>query len=684
VSELPLASQVPTNDLSGQLLGKLLGPGWDTLAPQTGVEEAASLIRQVLTGFNYLALTAVSFLFVWYIVRAMTQTAREGSFGGRRFGGMWLPLRLAGALTFAAPVYQGLSIFQAGLLLAIGYSVNLANFVWAEGLDFFEKHGGKLTLQAPASVVEDGRELGRGILTALTIQEYYGQRLERPLTGLLAQEVFYPPAGTAGGQLIVSLNPPPGSALAVGDLGRIRLPCDSLDSTICQARLSAVRSLMTALGPTARALANLDVSLDQVPGDELARAVLAYQEAISPYLSQEADSTQSELKGDLRKLTAEAQENGWLMAGAYYWTITGLSRKGIQTLHQPVVFSDGEAKGLTGEVLSDFEAVQSRYERYLDNAYSEARALGLRGVPAAFPSVEWFSDKISGALGRYGLDRLTSHLAQGDPVAALASLGHFLIGAAETVIGLKVLTMALAQGSQNSSTSFLGQIISTVSGSVSSFLTGLAGGTVAALGPYLTALSLLLLGYGFFLAYFLPALPLVFWLSGVLGWLMVVLESLIAAPLWLAVHALPEGDGLTSRASTKGYFIFLGVLLRPPLMVLGFLMAMALLNLLGRLGGQAMTILGEEIFQNSFLGVSGFLALSAILGGAVVASAYKLFGLTSHLAERVVGWIGQDSHHLGESSDAYKAQTSFGVVTNVGGAAIKETVDPKAPRGPTP
>ncbi|MDR1394658.1 MAG: hypothetical protein LBK52_00615, partial [Deltaproteobacteria bacterium] len=179
MNQLPSSPQVPGQDLSGQLLTQLLGPGWDTLTPQGSAEAAASLVQKVLAAFNYLALTAISLMFVWYVIRFLTNTAREGTLGGRSWGGMWLPLRLAGALTFVAPVYQGLSIFQAGLLLGVGFSINTANYVWAEGLDFFVQHSGRLTMNAPASVVEDAQELGRGILKALTVQEYYRQRLGR-------------------------------------------------------------------------------------------------------------------------------------------------------------------------------------------------------------------------------------------------------------------------------------------------------------------------------------------------------------------------------------------------------------------------------------------------------------------------------------------------------------------------
>jgi conjugal transfer/type IV secretion protein DotA/TraY len=680
--ELPTSPTVPDNDLSAQLLDQLLGPGWDTLSPQAGGTEVASLTREVLAAFNYLALFALSLIFVWHVIRALLATAQEGRLGGRVFGGLWLPLRLAGALTLAAPVYNGLSIFQAGLLLAVGFSLNVANHVWAEGLEFFVSHGGRLTHQAPASVVEDAQELGRGILQALTIQEYYRQRLGRPLVGPLATEEFWPPAGTAGGQLTISFNPPPGSALKPGELGRIRIPCPSQASRLCQARLSATRGLMTSLTAIAQRLVDLELPLDQAPADQLGRAVLAYQGAIEPYLAAEATDSQRELSQDLRRFAGAARENGWLMAGACYWTITGLNRRGAQSLYESVSLAEGKTLALEGEVLSDFEAVMARYERYLDGAYSLARSLGARAAPAEFPSLAWLQAKLAGALGRYGLERFTTHLAQGDPITALASLGNFLIGAAETVIGLKVLTMALTAASQNSSTSWLGQVVSALSGSVTSFLTGLAGGTVQALGPYLTALSLLLLGYGFFLAYFLPALPLLFWLAGVLGWILMVVESLVAAPLWLAAHALPEGEGLTSQASRRGYLIFLGVLLRPPLMVLGFLLAMAIINLLGRLTGQAVTLLGEEILKSGFLGISGFLALAGLFGAATVTAAYKLFSLTTQLPARVGGWIGQAGADWGETADVRQNQGSFQTQGALGTAALQRAVPTRMVPGP--
>ena len=58
-----------------------------------------------------------------------------------------------------------------------------------------------------------------------------------------------------------------------------------------------------------------------------------------------------------------------------------------------------------------------------------------------------------------------------------------------------------------------------------------------------------LLLYGLALAYYLPAIPFIRWVSALVGWIILVVEALVAAPLWLCAHALPEGDGAAGPVS---------------------------------------------------------------------------------------------------------------------------------------
>jgi conjugal transfer/type IV secretion protein DotA/TraY len=314
------------------------------------------------------------------------------------------------------------------------------------------------------------------------------------------------------------------------------------------------------------------------------------------------------------------------------------------------------------------------------------------GVPSEFPSASWFSDKISGYLGREALSAVISRLETGDPIMVLASLGRFLVSTAEAVIGLKVASTALAAAAGSSSASFLGQVVSVFSGTLSSFMAGAAMGAVQAIGPYMVMLSLLLISYGFLLAYLLPAIPFLIFLYGVLAWAVMVVEALAAAPLWAAAHALPDGDGLAGRGGGPGYMLLLGVLVRPPLMVFGFLMAMGLMTGLGRVVGHMLAVFGFDRLGESFLGVSGFLAFSVILGLGVVAAAWRLFGLASHLPEKVVTWIGAHVGHYGEVEESRRTQGGY----SAAGALSTKMIEPvgrgggpklsgKGPgRGPTP
>ena len=127
-------------------------------------------------------------------------------------------------------------------------------------------------------------------------------------------------------------------------------------------------------------------------------------------------------------------------------------------------------------------------------------------------------------------------------------------------------------------------------GKVANLLTGVPAGTSAFVNSLLDSLSpmvLLLVGAlfaaGILLAFYIPAVPFVIWLSGVIGWLLLVVESLVAAPLWIVGHALPEGEGFAGEHGRRGYMLFLGILVRPFLMLMGLCCAMVLINTVGKL-----------------------------------------------------------------------------------------------------
>ncbi|MDR2349989.1 MAG: DotA/TraY family protein [Deltaproteobacteria bacterium] len=679
-NDIPAASEVPAEDLSGRIIAEILGRGWDGGTGSDLAGGAANFFHDALSSFNWIALAFVCVLFVIAIVQGIAGTALEGVPLGRRFSSLWMPLCFAGSMTFLAPIANGLSIFQVLILMCAGYSVNLANHVWDKGLDFFLESGARVTLKTPDAVAADGEDLARGILLAETIQEYYSSRLDLPVNGAVANELRFPSVGNSPGSVVMTFTVPEGSGLPPGALGKIRVPCGAPDETACAARVAGAKTLMADLLPLARILADPERPISKAEGMILSTALENHELSTSSFLTGEDVHENERLKEDLSEFRDVASSGGWMTAGAWYWTIARLAERSKESALETSSFSGGLGPDdLEGELLSDFGPVLSRYERYVDGAFGPERSSGAGGPTPEFPTIGWFRDKTSGILGKYGLDLLVRQLQTGDPVATLASLGNFLITAAETVMGFRVASMGLASATGETSASILGQAASLFTGTASSVAAGLAQGVVLGFGPYLLALSLLLISYGFFLAYFLPALPFLLWTSGIIGWLVLLAESLVAAPLWMAAHALPEGEGLAGAHGKKGYLLFLGVLLRPPLMVFGFLMAMALVNVFGRTIGQIFSVFGFGFLGETFLGISGFLAFAAILGIVTVTAVWKLFGLMSHLPDKVVNWIGGSIHGLGETGDAQSAKSSYREVGTVTTRMLDPVAKPERP-----
>ena len=173
-----------------------------------------------------------------------------------------------------------------------------------------------------------------------------------------------------------------------------------------------------------------------------------------------------------------------------------------------------------------------------------------------------------------------------------------------------------------------------------------------------------LLLYGLALAYYLPAIPFIRWVSALVGWIILIMEALVAAPLWLCAHALPEGEGAAGQHGKRGYFLLLGILIRPPLMVAGFFAAVILMNVVGRLLGAGFETFIAGTSQTKIIGLTGTFSMLVILGIVVIMTANKFFSLIHYLPEHVTNWIGQQFHGLGEKEDQAGVKNVFLGSTN--------------------
>ena len=305
--------------------------------------------------------------------------------------------------------------------------------------------------------------------------------------------------------------------------------------------------------------------------------------------------------------------------------------------------------------LRDYEAARERVANYIKTAYASRRGISdTTATPSvtdegrAFDEIRnWLRATLNQLVAGNILPTAIEKLSSSDPIMAVSSVGDYLIGAAWGLASaLGVVDVAHSMGK---ALPFVGKAIPNLDKYISFAL-------------FTVFLPLLL--YGLALAYYLPAIPFIRWISALVGWIILVVEALVAAPLWLCAHALPDGEGAAGQHGKRGYFLLLGILIRPPLMVCGFFAAVILMNVVGRMLGAGFEMFVGGTMQTKIIGITGTFSMLVILGIVVIMTANKFFSLIHYLPEHVTNWIGQQFHALGEKEDQAGVKNVFVGSTN--------------------
>lgn len=155
----------------------------------------------------------------------------------------------------------------------------------------------------------------------------------------------------------------------------------------------------------------------------------------------------------------------------------------------------------------------------------------------------------------------------------------------------------------------------------------------------ITILVMALLTAGVYLSFYLPLIPYITWINGVIKWLVVVIESLIAAPIWAAAHVHPDGDEQVGRAG-PGYMIILGVFMRPTLMLFGLIIAIVAAQPMAHFINMTFMTAIQGSMTGSTNGITAILAYVVLYGFLMTIMLHSLFGLINWLPDNVLRWIG--------------------------------------------
>ncbi|MGD9889148.1 MAG: hypothetical protein AB7S56_07790 [Halothiobacillaceae bacterium] len=167
---------------------------------------------------------------------------------------------------------------------------------------------------------------------------------------------------------------------------------------------------------------------------------------------------------------------------------------------------------------------------------------------------------------------------------------------------------------------------------------------------------------------------------------------MVAAPLWAASHALPEGEGFAGERAKQGYMLLLNVAMRPVLLTIGFIIAMGMVWALAWMGVNMMSVAFKSMLMgvdkspfdssgvvetgaNALAGglmnlqqiIFGSLATLFIGGAVLIMLIHRAFDLIFEVADDVMKWIGGGVQQFGgEKENMSKVQ---GVVAGQFGRA---------------
>lgn len=727
--------QVSSDDLSKKILIDYL------FGPLTGAGDSA--ITPVVAVINAAVLFLGGVFMMYSIIAGTMATAHDGEILGRKWSAMWLPIRTAlGAAAVMPVIGGGWCAAQALVVWLAMLGISIANTAWSkyatEGLT------GNAFYNPPVMDTQVHQLLSQMLLSNVCVVAYESalqqtmqQTAEATKVGISDSQygvyttkysITYSDGATAksiasqedraASNITDSIAA--GAALgATPNCGQVSLPVSApssqqqyqSDGTALGNMLSAIdiSKVYAAVLP----VQNADLLSAQNSLNALAIKIVSGSES-DQVLSGDVASTLNTLTQKFatdsanvakaqaataanQNFAAEISKDGWINAGAFYMSIA-LAQDQITTAVTTipsisVPYSDAinsamkseDQKGfwdkvrsiwadLTGQQVPDTVVDAMAKTTAMLQSASLSTQGGVQSVTAAATNPSGngsWSDKVVGLF-------TTSSGALGSMMAGTASSGQaFNSVNQDPIIAAKNLGDAmLAWGS--------GALIAALVLGIGS---ALAPGIFTIMAIPFGLLYTMLIGAGVTLSFYLPMMPYILWLGVVFGWAVLLVEAVVAAPLWAVVHLAPDADGVVGRGG-QGYMLVLSLTMRPVLMIAGLVFAIALMRPVGFLLNSTF----GGAFSMATQGTSGWLGLYKAVGGCViyagvlVAMANRVFSLIHVIPDRLLRWIGGGGNELGSEAqgaerDSAAKAVAAGTAVREAGSASREMVGQAANRG---
>lgn len=667
------------NDISVGLLNGLLGQGWESLATGGSPAGTGVLIAQLLAVLNVSLLGFISALLLWQTTIGAMATAHEGTPLGKRYHSIWAPVRapLSFLMVTPLPMAKGLSLLQVTLLFCVHMSIGVADSVWTTFVQFIPTQ----TYSATSETNKDNdATIVKNMIYNAVAREYMSQNGSTTFYPSSAQWAWKADSFVGADSGVFTLRD-----YAVGnageDFGSVSIHCSgqiavvpdktaSVWSTLwgwgssalntvnqaaanaagygpqtnpaCQSEVKSINDVYTGAWVIADQIVTQNAHSGAPPpatpiSDQIGDLINKFQTAQianSALVSKVAGAALQKQQADFANT---ASDLGWASSTFFYWKMANISQQ--VSVQMKTLYPEVSSADMTSITDSTGHSVEQYMQTTRDLiGYADQKALEKANKNYGIDSDSWgFS-----AMAAWCIRSFTT----GDPILSIASWGNGAMDAGETVMAATAAVDILSQA---------GGKAASIAGPVGKAVGGVISGAAKKIGAGFYMLSAFLIIEGVIGAYVIPSMPSLIMISAVTGWVILVLEMLVAAALWAAAHAYAEGEGLASPEAKQGYAIAIGIIFRPVLITFGFIFAYILITTMGHFTGMTLSMFFGSLLAGKVVGPVAAVSIILIALSTVMMVLKQVLNLTTHLADHVPRWMGGQGASLGETNTAQSA-----------------------------
>lgn len=760
---------IPANDQSIFYLGQIFG----NIGGVLPVTNGPLLLGVMFKVLNTAALSVGAMIVVYTTVAGLLSTASEGEFLGKKWSGLWVPIRTVLGIIGLFPSSGGYCAIQVIIMWLILQGVGLADTLWTTILVFMEKNGGSpyASVSFPnvnSKIKPAMQELFKGLVCYESLAATYERGVDSsnpPYSYLCILSPNDPRCGAP----IPAFNPAKTSynldAVGAQGCGELKF-CDStvpnlqsipacvsnahsthcidqlksfkcyepnsLSCQLCKAQRQVLPEIISIFDSVAKKFVELDYQYQQfyyystpqtinktpswiqdfcnaqglqnkccngvinlgpvtMPDPNCSRAtfytnfppngsngagsvnsdtlkqiyvpygLLPYTDNVD-FISAAVNQYVGALAGaytnyittlpptQLAGWQIEAKNNGWILAGMYYFSIARANASiqvdmgTLPTFSMTVSSPTGKQDSPIKDNRNNIDVMPALF-----SAISKAGGGDeLSGVSSPAVSeiseTSWtsthsmLSSFMSDVTGRSS--RVVGKLAE-NPLYKISAYGYSLMISTQLLFWTTAAMLTVVAGLSSINFQVMGTGMTASPGYEA------AKAIWGTISPFWILMLSALFSIGAILGIYLPLIPYTIYIMGAVGWLMATIEAMVAGPIIALGILSPSGQHELLGKSEPAVMIIFNLILRPSLMVFGMMASMFLAVV-------AVTMINQGFAKVAF----DIISAPGLVEGIVFMIAYtsllmmvlnKVFSLIHVVPEKVLTYIGGQAISYGES-----------------------------------